>query len=75
MKITYAPEVDVLRMLFGSAAIEESDEHKPGVIIDYDVDGNIVGFEILNASRRIESSRAFEYPVTSWIQDSRSEGI
>ena len=44
MKITYDPEVDVVRILFSSAPIEESDEDKPGVIIAYDKDGNIVGF-------------------------------
>ncbi len=36
MKVTYDPEVDVLRILFRDAPIEESDEDKPGVIIDYD---------------------------------------
>ncbi|MFZ5448652.1 MAG: DUF2283 domain-containing protein [Thermodesulfobacteriota bacterium] len=40
MKVTYDPEVDVLRILFSNAPIEESDEDKPGVIIDYDKDGN-----------------------------------
>mgnify|MGYP001167428681 CR=1 FL=1 len=45
MKVFYDPEVDVLRILFSSHPIEESDEDKPGVIIDYDKQGNIVGME------------------------------
>jgi len=36
---------------------------KPGVILDYDKDGNIVGIEILNASKRMENPRALEYAV------------
>jgi len=47
VKVTYDPDVDVLRILLSDAAIEESDEYKPGVILDYDKDGNIVGLEIL----------------------------
>ena len=43
MKVTYDPEVDVLRILLNDTPIEESDEDKPGVILDYDKDGNIVG--------------------------------
>ena len=65
MKITYDPEVDVLRILFSNTPIEESDEDKPGVIFDYDKDGNIVGLEILDASKRMENPRAIEYAVTS----------
>ena len=34
MKVTYDPEVDVLRILFRDAPIGESDEDKPGVILD-----------------------------------------
>lgn len=36
MKVTYDPEVDVLRIVFRDVAIEESDEDKRGVILDYD---------------------------------------
>ena len=64
MKVTYDPEVDVLRIVLRNAAIEESDEDKAGVILDYDKDGNIVALEILEASKRIENPRSLEYSVT-----------
>ena len=63
MKITYDPEVDVLRIIFSETAIEESDEEKPGIIMDYDTEGNIVGMEILDASQRMENPRSLEYVV------------
>jgi uncharacterized protein YuzE len=63
MKITYDPDVDVVRIVFSSAPIEESDEEKPGVILDFDKAGNVVGMEILDASRRMENPRTVEYAV------------
>lgn len=64
MKVKYDSEVDVLSILFSSAPVEESDEDKPGVILDYDKDGNIVGMEILDASKRMENPRIMEYAVS-----------
>lgn len=63
MKITYDSDVDVMRIVFSNAHIVESDEEKPGVILDFDKDGNIVGMEILAASQRIENPRTVEYAV------------
>ncbi len=63
MKVIYDPEVDVLRILFRNTPIEESDEDKPGVILDYDKDGNLVGMEILDASERMENPRAMDYAI------------
>jgi uncharacterized protein YuzE len=63
MKILYDPEVDVLRIVFNDLPVEESDEEKPGLILDYDKSGNIVGVEILDASKRVENPRALEYAV------------
>ena len=63
MKITYDPEVDVLQIVFSSTPVEESDEEKPGIVLDYDSDGNVVAIEILDASRRMENPRAVEYAV------------
>lgn len=66
MKVIYDPETDTLRVLFSSAPIEESDEDKPGVILDYDRGGSIVGIEILDASKRIDNPRPLEYAITPY---------
>jgi uncharacterized protein YuzE len=63
MKVTYDPQVDVLRIIFRDASIEESDEDKPGVILDYDKEGNVVGMEILDASKRVQDPKSVEYTV------------
>ena len=61
MKVSYDPEMDIVRIIFSAVPIAESDEDKPGVILDYDAAGNIVGMEILDASRRIENPRRVEF--------------
>ncbi len=62
MKVTYDPAVDVLRILFSSAAIADSDEQND-IITDYDSAGNVVGWEILRASQRVENPHMVEYTV------------
>ena len=64
MKVVYDQGVDVLHIVFNTAEIEESDEDKPGVIMDYDSNGNLVALEVLDASKRIEDPRALDYAVT-----------
>lgn len=54
MEAKYDAEVDVLRINWSQAEIEESDAVSPGVIIDYDAEGNAIGIEILHASRKIQ---------------------
>ena len=65
MKVTYDSEVDVLRVLFSDARIQETDEDKPGVILDYAAAGNVVGLEILNASQRVDNPRAMDFAMTA----------
>lgn len=63
MKIDYDQASDILSMLFSSTPVDESDEVKPGVILDYDAAGNVVGIEILDASLRMENPTAVELSV------------
>lgn len=55
MKITYDPTIDALQIIFSNAPVQESDQDKPDVILDYDTQGNIVSLEILNASKHVEN--------------------
>jgi uncharacterized protein YuzE len=64
MKVLYDAEVDVLSILLSDAPVEESDEDKPGVILDYDKHGNVVSLEILDASKRMGNPMSVEYAVT-----------
>jgi len=63
MKVRYDKEVDVLYISFSKNKIKESDEGKPGIIIDYDKNGSIVGIEILDASHKMPNPRKVEYEV------------
>jgi len=65
MNVVYDPEADLLRILFSSARIEESDEDKSGGIIDYDQAGNIVSMEIPSASKHMETPRSVEVEYAS----------
>ena len=72
MRVKYDQDVDVLTIRFSDAPVEESDENKPGVILDYDKTGKIVGIEILNASKQIENQKSLEYAV-AWLDSMRED--
>jgi YD repeat-containing protein len=63
MKATYDAKTDTLTMEFSAAPVAESDEGKPGVILDYDAAGNLVGLEVLDASKRVAETRTMEFQV------------
>ncbi len=60
MKVNYDKEVDVLRILLSDRKIVESDESRADVILDYDAEGNVVGMEILNASKHADGAQERE---------------
>ena len=64
MRVIYDIESDILRILLSKEEIDESDEEKPGVILDYDSHGNVVGIEILDASSRMENPKSLEFVVS-----------
>lgn len=63
MKIKYDKEVDVLYISFSDEIVTESDEDKPGIILDYAENGSIVGIEILDASKKMPQPTKVEYEV------------
>ena len=65
MKVTYDTETDSLTVIFNEkVAIAESDEDKPGIILDYDKDGNFVSIEVLDASQRVSDTKKIEFQTT-----------
>jgi uncharacterized protein YuzE len=64
MKVIYDRETDTLTIIFTETRVAESDEDKPGVILDYDDKGNLVSLEILDASRRVNIPSKIEYQVS-----------
>ena len=63
MKATYDPKTDTLTFELKSGPVAESDEDKPGVILDYDVEGNLIGIEVLDASKRVAETRTMQFQV------------
>lgn len=62
MKVTYDQRTDTLSMILkDNALVAESDEDKPGIILDYDENGDLISFEILDASRRVTEARKIEF--------------
>lgn len=54
MKLNYYPETDSLYIDLSEKTSVESKEISDGVVLDYDVDGNLVGIDIDNASKKVQ---------------------
>ena len=63
MKATYDAKTDTLTLELKPGPVAQSDEDKPGVILDYDAEGNLVGIEVLDASKRVAEARTMQFQV------------
>ncbi len=54
MKMNYYPETDSMYIDLSSKESVESKEISSGVVVDYDIEGNITGIDIDNASRKLD---------------------
>ncbi len=64
MKVSYDPRTDTLSVILKEGVVaEESDEDKPGVILDYDSRGDLISLEILDASKRVTEAKRMEFQL------------
>ena len=54
MKLNYYAETDSLYIDLSEQPSAESREVSEGVVLDYDAQGNLVGIDIDNASKKVE---------------------
>lgn len=57
MKLNYHPQTDSLYIDLSEHPSAESREVSEGIVLDYERDGNLVGIDIDNASRKVELER------------------
>jgi len=57
MKIEYDRHADVMYIRLLAGTVVESDEVRPGVVLDFDADGKVLGIEMLDVSERIDNPR------------------
>jgi uncharacterized protein YuzE len=53
MKVTLDRESNALYLWLSDRTVIESEEVQPGIILDFDEQGNVVGIEILNLQTRV----------------------
>jgi uncharacterized protein YuzE len=61
MKVECDSATDTLTVTLRQGELVESDEDKPGLILDYDEVGNLLSIEVLDASRRVEEPRSVPF--------------
>jgi len=57
MKIEYDQQADAIYIRLKAGTIAESDEVRSGVELDFDVEGKVLGIEILDVSEHTDNPR------------------
>jgi uncharacterized protein YuzE len=55
MKIEYDRHADAMYIRLRAGTVVESDEVRPGVVLDFDADGKLLGIEMLDVSERTDN--------------------
>lgn len=65
MKIQYDPKADAMYIYLAEGAVVESDEVRPGVVLDFDSSGRVLGIEMLDVSQRTANPREVAFEMLS----------
>jgi uncharacterized protein YuzE len=69
MKLNYHADTDSLYIDLSERPSAESREISDGIVLDYDADGNLVGIDIDNASRKVELKKLILNKLPATIQN------
>jgi YD repeat-containing protein len=65
VKVIYDKESDTLSIILRAGKVAESDEPRPGVILDYDKRGRLVSIELLDASEQVKGPQSVEFALAA----------
>ncbi|MFH1881950.1 MAG: DUF2283 domain-containing protein [Planctomycetota bacterium] len=68
MKLNYYPETDSLYIDLAERPSTESKEVSKGIVLDYDSEGNLVGIDIDNASKKLDLKKLVLSKLPSDVQ-------
>ena len=57
MKIEYDQQANAMYIRLRAGVVAESDEVRPGVVLDFDDQGRVLGIEMLDVSERTDNPR------------------
>jgi uncharacterized protein YuzE len=61
VKVIYGKETDTLSIILRPGKVAESDEPRPGLILDYDKTGDPLSLELLDASEKVKAPHSVEF--------------
>jgi uncharacterized protein YuzE len=64
-KVKMDREADALYLRLDDQAIFESEEVQPGIVLDFDATGRVVGVEVLGPSKRVPDASLLRFQFES----------
>ena len=64
IRTSYDPEADAMFVWFGPEGVKPANtkEVSPGIMLDFDTEGRVIGLEVLDVSERMNGSKAVARP-------------
>jgi len=63
MRVIFDQETDTLSIILRPGKVAESDELRPGLILDYDKAGRLLSIELLDASEQVKAPKSVEFAL------------
>jgi len=71
VRIHYDPQADAAYIRLAETDVADSDEVTPGIVLDFDADGHVIGIEILDAAQFGRNIRDIHFEVLTGEHERR----